>query len=160
MNTNRENLWLSLHDVNTTAQQATLIPNSSTTNNLIHPTNNPISSLSTTTATSIANNTNTFNTKFAISNNNDKCERLRKMQSIQCSDSEDDSERRSLIESNKWNHSGIYSSVSWLFFSRNIWFSIFFNIFLIFKKNRIQEHMWFRKSFGTNRTMWSLYKQW
>lgn len=114
MNTNRENLWLSLHDVNTTAQQATLIRNSSTTNNLIHPTNNTISSSSTTTTTSSSNHT-TFNTKFAISNNNDKCERLRKMQSIQCSDSEDDSERRSLIESSKWNHSGIYSSVSVLY---------------------------------------------
>lgn len=108
MSTNRENLWLSLHDVNTTAQKATLIPNSSTTNNLIHPTNNTVSS---STTTSSSNNT-TYNTKFAITNNNDKCDRLRKMQSIQCSDSEDDSERRSLIESKKWNHSGIYSSVS------------------------------------------------
>lgn len=112
MNTNRENLWLSLHDVNTTAQQTTLIPNSSTTNNLILPSNNTVS---TTTTISSLNNT-TFNTKFAITNNNDKCERLRKMQSIQCSDSEDDSERRSLIESKKWNHSGIYSSVSSLYF--------------------------------------------
>lgn len=109
MNTNRENLWLSLHDVNTTAHQTTLIPNSSTTN-LIQTTNNTDNYNSLSISKTNAKNSSTL--KVSLPNNNDKCERLRKMQSIQCSDSEDDSERRSQIDSSKWNHSGIYSSVS------------------------------------------------
>jgi len=43
---------------------------------------------------------------------NDKCDRLKKMTSITCSDSEDDSERRAQFEmSSKWNLGG-YEGVS------------------------------------------------
>ncbi|XP_075146782.1 rho guanine nucleotide exchange factor 17 isoform X2 [Haematobia irritans] len=95
MTHNRENLRLSLHDL----QQTTTAPiNSSSSSSSVSQSMSVIANQAITT---VAN-------KFTKGGyQNDKCERLKKMTSITCSDSEDDSERRIQLEGNgKWQLGG------------------------------------------------------
>lgn len=100
MTHNRENLRLSLHDL----QQTTTAPiNSSSSSSSVSQSMSVIANQAITTVA------NKF-TKGAYQN--DKCERLKKMTSITCSDSEDDSERRIQLDgNNKWQIGG-YDGVS------------------------------------------------
>ena len=97
---NRDNLRLSLLDLQSSNAASQNSSTSSVSQSMSTAANHAI-----TTAVSRLN-------KAVATHQNDKCERLKKMTSITCSDSEDDSERRAHVEIfNKWNL-GAYEGVS------------------------------------------------
>lgn len=102
MTHNRESLRLSLLDL----QQNTPATSNGSSNNVsVSQTMSVMANQAITTAVNRIN-------KVIVAHQNDKCERLKKMQSITCSDSEDDSERRAQLEiNNRWNY-GHYDGVS------------------------------------------------
>ena len=88
MTHNRENLRLSLHDL----QQTTTAPiNTSSSTSSVSQSMSVIANQAITT---VANKLTKGSGGGGAAYQNDKCERLKKMTSITCSDSEDDSERR------------------------------------------------------------------
>lgn len=115
MTHNRENLRLSLHDL----QQTTTAPiNTSSSTSSVSQSMSVIANQAITTVA------NKFNKGGGGAYQNDKCERLKKMTSITCSDSEDDSERRIQLDvggggggTNKW-HVGGYEGVSFCSYSK------------------------------------------
>lgn len=123
MSHNRENLRLSLLDLQATLTApsntiaASLLPQ--TEGHVIQPlataSTLPANSSSVSQAVSQATTTVARLSKAGFGtagHQNDKCDRLKKMTSITCSDSEDDSERRAQFEmSSKWNLGG-YDGVS------------------------------------------------
>lgn len=113
MSHNRENLRLSLLDLQTPTPTPTPAPSNSSSSSSVSVS----VSVSVPAANQAITNAVSRLNKVVASHQNDKCERLRKMQSITCSDSEDDSERRAHIElNNKWNLSA-YDGVSVCWFN-------------------------------------------
>uniref|UniRef100_A0A1B0FJA0 DH domain-containing protein n=1 Tax=Glossina morsitans morsitans TaxID=37546 RepID=A0A1B0FJA0_GLOMM len=99
MTHSRENLRLSLHDLQQCATTLVTTTNSCSGSSSV--------SQSMTVIATQAINTVANRLSKGVVCQSEKCERLKKMTSITCSDSEDDSERRIQMEAmNKWNSSG------------------------------------------------------
>ncbi|XP_073831491.1 rho guanine nucleotide exchange factor 17 isoform X2 [Musca autumnalis] len=104
MTHNRENLRLSLHDL----QQTTTAPiNSSSSSSSVSQSMSVIANQAITTVANKFTKGVGVGGGTAAAYQNEKCERLKKMTSITCSDSEDDSERRIQMDGNgKWQIGG------------------------------------------------------